>query len=70
MTRIDHTGHDHPATPAARAACRKALAAGTAPVVADVVSADDRHARNEAIKVKGLMAAKLIMDRQHRDQGK
>lgn len=23
MTRIDHTGHDHPATPAGRAACRK-----------------------------------------------
>lgn len=27
MTRIDHTNHDHPRTPAARAACRKAGAA-------------------------------------------
>lgn len=25
-TRIDHTGHDHPATPAGRADCRKAYA--------------------------------------------
>jgi hypothetical protein len=27
-TRIDHTGHNHPSTTAARTACRKALAAG------------------------------------------
>lgn len=26
MTRIDHTNHNHPATPAARAICRKAAA--------------------------------------------
>lgn len=28
---ISHDGHDHPATPAGRAACRKAMAAGNAP---------------------------------------
>lgn len=28
-----HTGHNHPATPAGRAACRKAMAAGTPVVV-------------------------------------
>lgn len=26
-SRVDHTGHNHPATPAGRAACRKAMAA-------------------------------------------
>lgn len=31
---INHNGHDHPATPAGRAACRKAMAAGTTPAPA------------------------------------
>lgn len=30
--RIDHTGHGHPLTPGARAACRKSIAAGHGPV--------------------------------------
>jgi hypothetical protein len=31
MERIDHTSHNHPATPAARKACRKATRAQQAP---------------------------------------
>jgi hypothetical protein len=37
-TRIDHTGHNHPNTTAARTACRKAINAGTAP--SQMVTAD------------------------------
>lgn len=32
-TRINHTGHAHPSTTAARTACRKAMKATPAPVV-------------------------------------
>jgi hypothetical protein len=38
-----HTGHNHPATPAARAACRKAAAAGTPMVVPVTRTADRLH---------------------------
>lgn len=31
LTRGSHAGHTHPVTPAARAICRKSLAAGTGP---------------------------------------
>lgn len=34
--RIDHTGHDHPATPAGRAACRKSGVVPT-PALSDLV---------------------------------
>lgn len=34
MNRIDHTQHAHPATPAARKACRKAQRAASAPAAA------------------------------------
>lgn len=36
MARIDHTGHNHPATPAGRAACRAGLTTPTTPVPAPV----------------------------------
>jgi hypothetical protein len=32
-TRINHTGHDHPNTTAARTACRKAMKAATADAI-------------------------------------
>ncbi len=38
---ISHAGHDHPATPAARAACRKAMA-GSAPAVGVVLKDGSR----------------------------
>lgn len=55
---ISHAGHNHPATPAARAACRKALAAGTTttPVPLDYIS---QHIRATAAK----HAIKARMDR-------
>jgi hypothetical protein len=35
---MSHVGHDHPATPAGRAACRKAMASGSTPVVTKKVT--------------------------------
>lgn len=46
MTRTSHTGHDHPATPAARAICRKAAADRRA-----VVQARMNHLLAEDAKV-------------------
>jgi hypothetical protein len=49
-TRIDHTGHNHPSTTAARTACRKALAA--TPVVAPVfhlVAIGNGKVRHQAV---------------------
>jgi hypothetical protein len=43
MTRIDHTGHDHPATPAARKACRDAMR--NTPTVANAARVSGRTAR-------------------------
>lgn len=46
MTRTDHTAHDHPATPQARAACRKASADRNATVskrATDLLAACDRN---------------------------
>ena len=76
MARIDHTGHNHPATPAARAECRKimarnveAMGPSAAAPIATPAPVADRRTRNAEIKHRGLMASKIMMDAEYRRRG-
>jgi hypothetical protein len=53
---INHNGHDHPATPAGRAACRKAMAGGATPAPATgkmKITVAPKGGR-KPVKVKGV----------------
>lgn len=58
MATINHADHDHPATPAARAACRKAMAGGTDPKLAvDGVRERAPKAAKGAVRLVGVAKA-------------
>lgn len=52
---ISHAGHTHPSTPAARAACRKAMTAGIVVPVADTYIADHIRKTAAAGRIKATM---------------
>lgn len=55
-TRIDHTGHNHPSTTAARTACRKAMKA-TTPVLHPTCVVGRSTVRHLAIIADGTLVA-------------
>lgn len=58
---ISHTGHNHPATPAARAACRKLAASGGSPTRQRIEA--DGYVANHIRKTVANAAMKARIDR-------
>jgi hypothetical protein len=64
MMTISHTGHDHPATPAARAACRKQMANGDTPLTGNPIPSTI-----DGVVGKALRPAKLTVVPRRRGDG-